>query len=44
MIVLAACGDGGGGGKIAWVKDYAAGLKQAASEKKPVMLYFGSDG
>ena len=43
LLLLAACAEGGGG-KIAWVTDYDAGLKQAAAEKKPVMLYFGSAG
>lgn len=30
----------GGGGKIAWGTDYAAGLKEARKEGKPLMLYF----
>ena len=32
-----------GGGKLSWVKDYDAGLKQARETGKPAMVYFTAD-
>jgi hypothetical protein len=45
LLMLAACGEEAAApDKIPWVKDYDAGLKQAAAEKKPVMLFFSAPG
>jgi len=44
-LLLGACSEEADSmGKFAWVTDLDAGLKQAAAEKKPVLLMFSGPG